>query len=204
MKSKETENAQNGKSSAEKTPLDEKAHAGKDKSSDEPKKHHSAREKSDHKKNKDKDNEDLKDRLLRLQADFDNFRKRVVREKNEIYQRANENIMEELLPVLDHLDLALEACSVEDSSRALFEGVQLVAVQAKSVLEKFGLKQIDAEGIQFDPSVHEAISHISSDEAPENTVIKQTRKGYMLGNKVLRAAQVVVSSGKASAEQKGA
>ncbi|HPR90198.1 MAG TPA: nucleotide exchange factor GrpE, partial [Synergistaceae bacterium] len=101
--------------------MDEKAHAGKDKSSDEPKKHHSAREKSDHKKNKDKDNEDLKDRLLRLQADFDNFRKRVVREKNEIYQRANENIMEELLPVLDHLDLALEACSVEDSSRALFE-----------------------------------------------------------------------------------
>ena len=63
MKSKETENAQNGKSSAEKTPLDEKAHAGKDKSSDEPKKHHSAREKSDHKKNKDKDNEDLKDLL---------------------------------------------------------------------------------------------------------------------------------------------
>lgn len=137
----------------------------------------------------------LNDRLLRLQADFENFRKRMIREKNEVYERSNEDIMYELLPVLDHLDIALEAVDKEGGTGAVLEGFKLVAEQMLSALDKFGLIPIDAEGSQFDPNRHEAISHMASDEVAENTVITQVRRGYMLGDKLLRATQVVVSSG---------
>ena len=137
----------------------------------------------------------LKDRLLRLQADFDNFRKRTLREKNELYKRANEDLMEEVLPVLDHMDMALEAAQKHDELGALTDGFRLVGEQLKSSLEKFGLTAIEAEGQPFDPNLHEAIAHVPSESAPEDVVTAQVRTGYKLGNRLLRAARVVVSSG---------
>jgi len=135
------------------------------------------------------------DRLLRLQADFDNYRKRVLREKEDLYRRANEDIMEELLPVMDHLELALAAASGIERQDSVVKGFKLVGEQLMSVLGKFGLTPIAVEGVPFDPNLHEAILHMPSAEVPENGIISRTRAGYMLGGRLLRAAQVVVSSG---------
>jgi molecular chaperone GrpE len=139
--------------------------------------------------------EALQERLLRLQADFDNFRKRTLREKDELYRRANEDLMTEALPVLDHMELALEHARANGEADPLAEGFALVWEQMLSVLGKFGLEPIDAEGKEFDPNIHEAVSHLPSAEVPGSVVMTQTRRGYMLGGRVLRAAQVVVSSG---------
>lgn len=136
----------------------------------------------------------LEDRLLRLQADFDNFRKRMLREKEELYRRANEDIMLELLPVLDHLELAFSAAGTDSEEHPVIQGFSLVAEQLRAVLRKFGLNPIEAQGA-FDPNVHEAVQHLPSAEVPENEIIAQLRAGYMLGSRLLRAAQVVVSSG---------
>lgn len=137
------------------------------------------------------------DRYLRLMADFENFRKRTLREKNDLYRIANEDIILELLPVLDHMDLALEAVRTAPIDAVVLDGFKIVAEQLAAAMRKFGVEPIEADGQVFDPVVHEAISHLPSDTAPENRVIQQTRRGYRLGNKMLRAAQVVVSSGPA-------
>jgi molecular chaperone GrpE len=136
------------------------------------------------------------DKVLRLHADFENMRKRALRERNEIYRRANEDIMTELLPVLDHLDLALAAGEdVGEGHEAIVEGFKLVSEQLMTVLKKFGLEPIDAEGQPFDTCKHESISQMPSETVPEGIVMTQTRRGYMLGDKLLRPVQVVVSAG---------
>lgn len=140
----------------------------------------------------------LQDRLLRLQADFDNFRKRMDREKKDWIAFASENLVLELLPVLDHFELGL-ADSVKNSVPApITEGFQLIYSQLRAVIEKAGVEAIDAEGAVFDPHLHEAITHMPSEQVPEGQVLAQTRRGYKLGGKLLRAAQVVVSSGPAA------
>jgi molecular chaperone GrpE len=138
---------------------------------------------------------ELENRLLRLQADFDNFRKRVARERNETYTRANEDLLSEVIPVIDHMDMALTAAADHDAPEALLNGVTLVGEQLKGVLGKFGLEKIDASGKEFDPNEHEAISHLPSEDVPDNNVMEQTRLGYKLKGRILRPAQVVVSSG---------
>jgi len=136
----------------------------------------------------------IDERYLRLQADFENFRKRVLREKDELYSRANEDIIQELLPVLDHLEMALAAAG-EHKGDPVVEGFRLVGEQLRNALKKFGLTEIESAGCEFDPNVHEAIMHMPSDEVEENHIVSDARKGYMLGSRLLRASQVVVSSG---------
>jgi molecular chaperone GrpE len=148
----------------------------------------------------EKQQEELENRLLRLQADFDNFRKRVARERSETYTRANEDLMTEIIPVIDHLDMAIQAARDHDCPTSLVDGVNLVGDQFKGVLAKFGLEKIDAQGKEFDPNEHEAISHLPSADVEENMVMDQTRLGYKLKGRLLRAAQVVVSSGKPGTE----
>ena len=140
------------------------------------------------------------DQMLRLQADFDNFRKRTLREKAEWYQRANEELIMELLPVLDHFEMGLQTAAEHKSDQAVTSGFKLVHEQLQSVLRKFGVVPIDAEGQKFDPHQHEAMTHLPSDEYEEDKIIVQTRRGYMLGERLLRPAQVVVSSGAAGAQ----
>ena len=137
----------------------------------------------------------LQNRLLRLQADFDNFRKRTLREKEELWSRAHADVIEEFLPVLDHMDLALEAADKHGAPQAFVEGFQLVRGQMGASLKKFGLTLQDVEGLEFDPNLHEAVAHMPSDDVPENAIVAQARSGYLLGERLLRAAQVVVSSG---------
>lgn len=171
-----------------------------------PKKHQAAeaepKAQKDHKVKKSKkgakkraEEEAIGIRLLRLQADFDNFRKRTLREKKDLYTRANEEIMQEVLPVLDHMELALTAAREHKAPQALLAGFTLVYEQLLTALKKFNLSIIDAEGSDFDFNQHEAISHISSPEIAEGGIITQVRKGYMLGDQLLRPAQVVVSKG---------
>lgn len=139
----------------------------------------------------------LQDRLLRLQADFENYRKRMDREKKDWIAFASEKLVLELLPVLDHFELGLADSAKNGAPTAFVEGFQLVCNQLRAALEKTGVQAIDAEGAAFDPHVHEAITHLPSDDVPEGHVVAQTRRGYKLGDKLLRAAQVVVSSGPA-------
>ena len=137
----------------------------------------------------------LKDQLLRLQADFDNFRKRTQRERLDIATSAHEELMAGILPVLDHFELGLKNARDHDANPLVLEGFQLVYEDMVSAMGKFGLESIDAEGLIFDPHLHEAVTHTTSDDHPADTVVVQTRRGYTLRDKLLRAAQVVVSSG---------
>jgi molecular chaperone GrpE len=142
----------------------------------------------------------LEERLLRLQADFDNFRKRTQRERLEFGRRANEELMTELLPVLDHFELGLRNARQQGINDSVVEGFQLVYDQLLSALGKFHLAPIEADGRPFDPHVHEAVTHLPSEEHPPDTVMAETRRGYRLGERLLRATQVVVSSGPYSEE----
>jgi len=138
--------------------------------------------------------EPLKLQLLRLQADFDNFRKRTQRERNELFVFANESICLEMLPVIDHFEMGFKSAEAHQTDSAVTEGFRMVYNQLLDVLKKFNVTPIDAIGEPFNPHRHEAILHMPSDK-PAETVIEQVRRGYLLGEKLLRAAQVIVSSG---------
>ena len=138
----------------------------------------------------------LKDRLARSMADFDNYRKRQLREREETVKRANENLLEDLLPFLDTFDIALANGNADDP---YVKGVRLAANQLYGILVKCGMTPIDAAGA-FDPNVHEALAHAPSDAVPEGDIVQQTRRGWLLNGRLLRAAQVLVSSGTSEPE----
>ena len=131
------------------------------------------------------------DAYLRLAADFDNYRKRVAREHSELTARANERLVNELLPVLDDRERALEAAAEHEEAK-LEEGVQLVHRSLAALLERHGLKEIETEGA-FDPHVHEALLAQPAEGAEEGSVLQVLQKGYRLGDKVLRPARVIVA-----------
>jgi molecular chaperone GrpE len=136
----------------------------------------------------------LRNQLMRLQADFDNFRKRQVRERAEWITRANEDLFLELLPVLDHYEMGIKSAEDHHAEKSIIEGFKMVHGQLMDLLAKSKVTPVEAIGEAFNPHVHEALTHMPSDK-PAETVIEQVRRGYMLGDKLLRAAQVVVSSG---------
>jgi molecular chaperone GrpE len=138
-----------------------------------------------------------KDRHLRLMADFDNFRKRQTREREDYVRRATEALMQELLPVLDHLELAL--ANAPNKADPLAAGVRMVADQFLGALARFDLKPFQSVGELFDTARHESASELASAEVPAHHVLHQLRCGYLLGGRVLRPAQVVISSGPAIA-----
>jgi molecular chaperone GrpE len=137
--------------------------------------------------------DELLDRLQRLAAEFDNFRKRNARESAALTARANERLVKELIPILDDLGRALEAAEEHEGVK-LEEGVRLVHRALSELLTKEGLAEIETAG-KFDPHVHEALLSQPSDE-DEGSVIEVVQKGYKLGDKVLRPARVVVAAAK--------
>lgn len=137
----------------------------------------------------------LKDRLLRLQADFDNFRKRVQRERAELYVKANEDILKDLTSVIDHFEMGLATATARKADKAVHDGFQLVYDQLLALGKKYGLAPLDAHSAAFDPHLHEAVSHVPSDEYAADEIVAQTRRGYKLGDRLIRPVQVVVSSG---------
>jgi molecular chaperone GrpE len=135
------------------------------------------------------------DRLLRTTADFDNFRKRAVREKQEAIRYANESLMEKLVPVLDNFDMAMAAVPAGsgDGIQSVREGIAMIHQQLKNALSEAGLEEVDAAGQPFDPRWHEAVSQVETDEVPEGQIVQQLRKGYKLRDRLLRPAGVVVA-----------
>ncbi len=132
-----------------------------------------------------------KDKYLRLAAEYDNFRRRSVKERESVYDNAKAETVKELLPVYDNLARAL-ATGTEDE--AFLKGVQMTMTQLTAIFEKLGVKPIEAVGQPFDPEKHNAIRHIDDEEAGENVVVEEFQKGFTLGDKVIRFAMVTVAN----------
>lgn len=135
------------------------------------------------------------DRYVRLNADFDNFRKRAARDREDGMRSAQERLLNKLLPVIDNFDMAMAATASAQNTtvESLKAGVQMIQGQLKGVLTDSGVEEIDAMGKPFDPNLHEALSQLESADAPEGTVIQQLRKGYKMKDRLLRPASVVVA-----------
>jgi molecular chaperone GrpE len=135
------------------------------------------------------------DRLLRLTADFENFKKRAAREKQDAIKFANESLLQKLIPVLDNFDMALAAVQTADggTTQSLQTGINMIYQQLKNTLAETGLEELDAAGKPFDPNLHEAVSQKETDEVPEGQVVQQLRKGYKFRERLLRPATVVVA-----------
>ena len=138
----------------------------------------------------------FRDLALRSQADFENYKKRAAREKEDAVKYANSSLLQRLVSILDNFELGLAAAKTESEQSPIYSGMVLVQKQLNDLLEENGLQAIEAEGKKFDPNLHEAIAHEPS-EIPEGTVIRQARRGYRFKDRLLRPARVVVSSGPA-------
>ncbi|MCM3746432.1 nucleotide exchange factor GrpE [Paenibacillus pasadenensis] len=137
--------------------------------------------------------EDSQQRFLRAQADFDNFRRRTQKEKEELAQYASSKLLTQLLPIVDNFERALTAASGSGDSESLAKGVDMIFRQLQGVLEQEGLKSMDTVGQPFNPEFHQAVMQVESDEHEEGTVVEELQKGYTLKDKVLRPAMVKVS-----------
>ncbi len=132
-------------------------------------------------------------RFLRVQADFDNFRRRTLKEKEELGQYASMKLIGQLLPVVDNFGRAIEAAKSGGDVESFAKGVDMIFRQLEQLLEQEGLKAMDTVGQPFNPEVHQAIMQVESDEHEEGIVVEEIQKGYMLKDKVLRPAMVKVS-----------
>ncbi len=143
--------------------------------------------------------QEQKEKYLRLYAEFENYKKRVIKDKEELLKYGNESLLYDLLPVIDSLEMALKHAkndpSAQDNSliAGLIQGVEITLREFMKVIEKFGVSVIPAADKPFDPSVHHAMSQVERDDVDENTVVEEFRKGYMLREKVLRPSLVSVS-----------
>jgi molecular chaperone GrpE len=137
------------------------------------------------------------DRYTRAVADLENFRKRTLREKEELRQYAASGVMEDVIPILDNLSLGLAAAKQQTEVKGIVDGVNLVLEQFKTTLGRHGLKEVSPAGQRFDPNFHECISHQPSGDTAEEHVMQVVRPGYTLNGRLLRPASVIVSSGPA-------
>ena len=134
----------------------------------------------------------LQDRLLRTAADFDNYRKRVDRERRDLAEQTAGEAIKDLLPIIDNLERALQAAAEDDPLR---KGVELIHKQMLEMLRKRGVTPIEALGADFDPNVHEAVTHEESDQHREGEVMEELQRGYKVGERLLRPAMVKVAKG---------
>jgi molecular chaperone GrpE len=153
---------------------------------------------------KEKEVERLQDRLLRLQAEFENFKRRAARDKTEFLKFANEGVLLEMLPVLDNLERAIASARAEAGSTSLIEGIDMVVRLFRTGLEKFGVRPIQAVGSPFDPAVHQAVAQVETAAGEDNQVLEEIQRGYLLEGRVLRPAMVKVSRVGAPAASAGA
>ncbi|MFT5836558.1 MAG: molecular chaperone GrpE [Candidatus Azotimanducaceae bacterium] len=143
---------------------------------------------------------EMKARYLRAVADMENYRKRIAREKQDIIRSAAANVVESLLPVLDNMKLGLQAAENHPEAKDVTYGFKMVEDQLKKSLSEQGLQELIPDGESFDPNLHECIAHQPSDEVKEDHIIQTVRAGYRLNERLIRAANVIVSSGTAKEE----
>lgn len=137
--------------------------------------------------------DEAQQRYLRAQADFDNFRRRTMKEKEELGQYASMKLLGQLLPIVDNFERAIAASSSNNDFESLAKGVDMIFRQLSQTLDAEGLKPINAVGEPFNPEFHQAIMTVESDEYEEGIVVEEVQKGYMLKDKILRPAMVKVS-----------
>jgi molecular chaperone GrpE len=138
-----------------------------------------------------REKDDLYDRLLRKLADFNNYKKRIEKEKQDYFMFATANLIRDLLPVLDNFEKALAQC--KDTDTVSYQGLGLIFRQIREVFKKLGVEPIDAVGLQFDPNFHEAADRVENSEIEDNIIVEEFQKGYMINNKLLRPAMVKVN-----------
>jgi molecular chaperone GrpE len=138
----------------------------------------------------------FRDLAMRSQADFENYKKRSAREKEEAIKYANTSLLEKLVPIIDNFELGIAAAKSEGEESPIYSGMNLVLKQLNDFLIDHGLQPVETVGQKFDPNLHEAIAREGSEEFPEGTVIRQARRGYRFKDRLLRPATVIVSSGR--------
>ena len=146
----------------------------------------------------------LNDKYLRLAAEFENYKRLAQRDQRDQIKFGNEQLLHELLPVIDNMERAVKAASDNGGSSALVQGMDLTLKQLSGTLAKFGVQAVESVGQAFDPSAHQAVSHVPSDSVPPNHVVDEFQKGYRLHERILRAAMVSVSSGPANVGEEDA
>lgn len=139
--------------------------------------------------------EEAINKMMRLAAEFDNYKKRSAREHENIRKYASENIIKEMLPIVDNFERAIESANESSDFNSFLDGIRLILNQMINLLGKEGVQQIKAVGEVFNPNIHEAVLHIASDEYPENIIVQELQKGYILNDRVIRPAMVAVSKG---------
>lgn len=140
--------------------------------------------------------EKWKDMAARSQAELENFRKRMAREKTEAIIYANRSLLEQLLPIIDNFEMGLKAAQdSEGEASMILQGMAMVRKQLDDFLSEQGVEVIESDGVEFNPNVHEALKQEANDEVPEGIILYTMRRGYRLRDRILRAANVVVSSG---------
>lgn len=137
--------------------------------------------------------QESQNKYLRLAAEFENYKKRALRDQREHVRFGNEQLLKELLPVIDNLERALKSGKETTEGSALLEGVELTLKQSLEILEKFGVKPMECVGQPFDPACHQAVAQVENDSVPEHAVLDDYQKGYFLHDRVLRAAMVSVA-----------
>ena len=151
---------------------------------------------------KEKEYEETRDQLLRVSAEFENYRKRTAREMDDFRKYAVQSLLKEMLSAVDHIELAIQAAASNSApDKKLTEGLSLTLKELLRIFEKFKVMPIAAVGRPFNPEYHEAILREESDEIPENTVLREMQKGYMIGSRLLRPALVVVAAPRDAARQ---
>lgn len=149
------------------------------------------REQDDQVKQLTEENAQLKDQLLRKMAEFDNFRKRTAREKEELAAHVKAGCAEPIISLIDNFERAL-SCPCSDTE--FYKGIQMLSTQFTDMLKNLGIEEIEALGKPFDPNLHNAVNQVQDDQYPENTVCQVFQKGYKMGDKVVRHAMVVVAN----------
>ena len=138
----------------------------------------------------------FKDMLIRTTADFDNFRKRTRRELDEARRSGRDDILKDLLPVFDNLERAMQSAQKATDVKAVSDGLTMILKQFDSTLGRAGITRVPTIGVMFDPTMHEAIQQLETDEHPPGTVVAEVQPGYAMGEKLVRAAMVVVAKPK--------
>lgn len=148
------------------------------------------------------ENQILKDQLIRLAADFDNFRKRTARQIDDNRKAVLEQVILDFLEVTDNFDRALESAKTAEDMSSIVSGIEQLSKQFFSILEKYGVEKVNSEkASEFDPHRHEAIQHVETSEVPDNTIVEVYKSGYVLNSKVIRPAMVSVARNPDEAEK---
>ena len=145
----------------------------------------------------------FQDKYLRLAAEFENFKRLSQRDQREYIRFANESLLKELLPIVDNLERAIKSAKENPGSDGLIQGVELILKQCLETLAKFGVRPVKSIGEAFDPSRHQAVAHVESEDASGKIVVEEYQKGYLLHDRILRAAMVTVADVPKPADREG-